>query len=47
MSCNKCEVEQALGMETYIRWKNANVLMSGCKEHLKEIIEVLRRCKHE
>lgn len=43
MSCNNCETKQediTIG-SAYYRWKNANVEMNGCNEHLREIFDVL------
>ena len=47
MSCEKCEIAQAEKQEYYFRWKNANILLSGCREHIKEVMEVLREEKNE
>ena len=44
MSCKDCEKERNI---VYVRWKNANIEMIGCKKHLKEIINVLRTKKQE
>ena len=41
MSCEKCQEAQEKDQFTYYRWKNANVEMRGCPEHLREIFEVL------
>ena len=43
MSCDNCEKSQATGMVAYFRWGKANIGLTGCDEHLKEIIEVLRK----
>jgi len=42
MSCDKCAVAQDKGLVAYFRWKNANVAMVGCDEHLREIFDVLK-----
>lgn len=51
MSCQDCEVAQApdptnavtgLNMATYVRVGPANVLISGCRKHLGELIDKLR-----
>jgi hypothetical protein len=42
MSCEKCDEAQDSGMVAYFRWKNADVGMMGCNEHLKEIFDILR-----
>ena len=38
MSCKTCEENP---VTTYYRWKNANIGLIGCKEHLREIIQAL------
>jgi hypothetical protein len=52
MSCPSCEEAQkpdpkskltGLTYATYLRVGRANVLISGCAEHLTEIIEKLRK----
>ena len=43
MSCKNCNIKQDdpnSGM-AYYRWKNANVAIDGCKEHLLEIFDAL------
>lgn len=49
MSCIKCDEAQLLdendlelAQYTYVRVGSANVLISGCNKHLKELIEQLR-----
>ena len=44
MACKKCE-EYNEGQKgvVYFRWKNANIGLMGCPEHLKEVMEVLRK----
>lgn len=49
MSCVKCDEAQLLDEQslelvlyTYVRIGSANVLISGCQEHLRELIEKLR-----
>lgn len=41
MSCNACDDRQNDGAICYYRWKNANLLIVGCDEHLKEVFEAL------
>lgn len=41
MSCQKCEATQNSDITSYYRWKNANIEMRGCHEHLREIFIVL------
>ena len=43
MSCEKCGKAQEKGRAAYFRWKNANIALLGCKEHLKEVIEWLNK----
>lgn len=48
MSCDKCEAAQ--NEETnhgvaYYRWKNANIEMTGCDEHLREIFDALTKAQ--
>ena len=45
MSCQKCDQYQDEEKETYYRWKNANIMMCGCPEHLREIFAVLSMCQ--
>ena len=42
MSCEKCEKaqEEATGAY-YYRWKNANIAIIGCREHVGEMINYL------
>ncbi len=56
-NCNNCQdgnyEESANGSvvrikstgAAYYRWKNANIEMNGCDEHLKEIFDVLNTCQ--
>ncbi len=41
MSCKECEQFQEGTFTSYYRWKNANVEVRACKEHLKEIFKAL------
>jgi hypothetical protein len=43
MSCIKCKDEQIRGV--YYRWKNANVEIIACREHLLEIRNVLNKAQ--
>lgn len=52
MSCEECEKKQNLAFDknipdstpiAYYRWKNANIAIVGCKQHVKEIVEFLNR----
>ena len=43
MSCEKCGKAQEKGRIAYFRWKNANIALLGCEEHLREVIEWLRK----
>lgn len=47
MGCQACDAAQEQapnpgGGYYYFRWKNANIQLSGCREHVAEVIEVLR-----
>lgn len=42
MSCEKCGQFQESEMTSYFRWKNANIEIRACKEHLLEVFEVLK-----
>jgi hypothetical protein len=41
MSCEQCQIAQETNKSAFYRWKNANIELRGCDEHLKEIFEVL------
>ena len=46
MSCLDCEdVLSGTVSWSYYRWKTANIAMSGCKAHLKEIFEALNEAQ--
>mgnify|MGYP001569726400 CR=1 FL=1 len=49
MSCKKCEIEQEDNTEwgAFYRWKNANVEIRGCDEHLREIFDTLNKVQNE
>lgn len=47
MSCIDCEKIQDEHKVAYIRWGNANILLSGCRKHLTEVIEVLRKAQEK
>jgi hypothetical protein len=42
VSCKKCEIEQDFKSPVYFRWKDTNIELRGCREHLAEVIDVLR-----
>lgn len=42
MSCEDCTKKQEEGKYTFVRIGNANVLVSGCDKHLRELMEKLR-----
>ena len=44
MSCIKCDYEP---VETYVRVGVANIKIVGCVEHLKQLIEKLRKAKND
>jgi hypothetical protein len=41
MSCAKCENLQRSDMTSYYRWKNADIEIRACREHLIEVFEAL------
>ena len=46
MSCDECDEIQKLHSDTsgyYYRWGTANILVLGCKEHVKEMFEYLNK----
>ena len=43
MGCEECDKAQNKGLHTFVRVGTANILVSGCEEHLKEMISQLRR----
>jgi hypothetical protein len=43
MSCEACQKFQESTATSFFRWKNANVEVRACDEHLKEVFDVLRR----
>lgn len=42
MSCEACSQAQQEPRFAYFRWKNANVELRGCDQHLREVFAVLR-----
>lgn len=44
MACKACEAVRDKGVYPY-RWKNANILVIGCHEHVKEVFNVLRQAQ--
>ena len=46
MSCKKCdEVHDENETVAYYRWKNANISMAGCDEHLREVFDALNEAQ--
>jgi len=43
MSCKKCNEFQKVDYTSFYRWKNADIEIRGCPEHLKEIFQVLNK----
>lgn len=41
MGCKDCDEAQESNSVYYYRWKNANIELSGCKNHIKEIFKKL------
>jgi len=50
MSCKECDKEQRLHTDQsgfYYRWKNANLLICGCKEHVGEFINYVNNMREK
>jgi hypothetical protein len=47
MSCPDCDEVQHSQITSFFRWKNADVEIRACREHLKEIFEVLRNAQKQ
>lgn len=48
MSCEYCEIVQNNHWKGYFyRWKNANIAIMGCKEHVKEVMAALNKVQGE
>lgn len=47
MSCIKCDEFQESNKTSFYRWKNANIEIRGCEEHLKEIFKALTEKQSE
>lgn len=47
MSCEDCEKRQNENKTAYYRWKTANIAMSGCDKHLREIFDALNNLQKE
>jgi hypothetical protein len=47
MSCIKCDEFQDSNKTSYYRWKNANVEVRACEEHLKEVFKALNDAQEE
>lgn len=47
MSCENCQKAQEIGWKKrrayYFRWKTANIALMGCEDHIKEVMEWLRK----
>ena len=43
MSCSRCDDVNASSSkpEYFYRWKTANISMSGCREHIREVMKAL------
>lgn len=42
MSCDACEKFQKAERTSYYRWKNANIEVRACEQHLTEVFARLR-----
>ena len=47
MSCKDCEKSQETGLVAYYRWKTANIGVTGCEKHIREVFDVLNREQKE
>ena len=47
MSCKACEEFQDSGNVSFFRWKNANIEIRACAEHLREVFRALRNGNYE
>jgi len=47
MSCKKCDEFQNGYKTSYYRWKNANIEIRACEEHLKEVFEALHKAQEK
>lgn len=47
MSYVKCDEFQETDMGYYYRWKNANIEIRGCMEHVREIMNELNARQQE
>lgn len=45
MSCIDCDIFTDGDKQILYRWKNANVMINGCKKHVLEIFEVLNKAQ--
>jgi hypothetical protein len=43
MGCKECEKFQESEFTSYYRWKNANIEMRGCNEHLRQVFGALNQ----
>lgn len=42
MSCPDCELSQSADEIYWFRWKTANIALAGCRQHIGEVMQVLR-----
>lgn len=47
MSCKQCSKFQDGKWTSYFRWKNANIEVRACKEHMKEVYEALSKAQRK
>lgn len=47
MSCIKCDEFQESDMTSFYRWKNSNLEIRGCDEHLIEVFDALNKTQEE
>lgn len=47
MTCRECQIFQEGNKTSFFRWKNTDIEIRACNEHLKEVFEVLRNAQKE
>ena len=46
MTCKECEAAQIENIHYFVRIENANVMVLGCRDHVKILLERLRQEAH-
>ncbi len=48
MSCQQCDdFQDSTNGSYFFRWKQANIELRGCREHISEVMDVLRKAQAE